>query len=92
MATQAEQIIQAITQTFGTVEKYHDFLQLSKAITQITVDVFDSDPNVYKASLNAIKVNTDEVTRQNEVAKLRKQQREFNEQIEAQIQQLLGMK
>ena len=60
------------------------------AVIDIIVDVFDSDPAVFRASLEAIRINTDEVTKQNQVEALRKQQREFNEQIEAQIQALLG--
>ena len=60
-------------------------------IGDIILRVFDSDPKVFEASLEAIRINTDKVTIQNQVDALRKQQREFNEQIEAQIQALLGM-
>ena len=60
------------------------------AIADIILRVFDADPVVFEASLEAIRINTDEVTKQNQVEALRKQQREFNEQIEAQIQALLG--
>ena len=59
-------------------------------IADIILKVFDSDPKVFEASLEAIKVNTERVTVQNQIEALRKQQREFNEQIEAQVQALLG--
>ena len=62
------------------------------AVIDIIVDVFDKDPAVFRASLEAIKINTDKMTIDNQIEELRRQQREFNEQIEAQIQQLLGMK
>jgi hypothetical protein len=61
------------------------------AVTDIILDVFDADPALFRASLEEIKVNTEKVTRDNQIEALRKQQREFNAQIEAQIQALLGL-
>ena len=61
-------------------------------IGDIILEVFESDPQVLKASLEAIKVNTERVSIENQIEALRKQQREYNEQIEAQIQELLNMK
>ena len=60
-------------------------------IGDIILRVFDADPAVFEASLEAIRINTDKVTIQNQIEALRKQQREFNENIEAEIQALLGM-
>jgi hypothetical protein len=54
--------------------------------------VFGTDVENFRASLEAIKVNTDRVTIENQIEALREQQRAYNEQIEAQIQELLGMK
>jgi hypothetical protein len=62
------------------------------AIADIIMEVFDADPEVFRASLEAIKVNTDRVTIENKIEALREQQRLYNEQIETQIQELLGMK
>jgi hypothetical protein len=60
-------------------------------IGDIILRVFDSNPAVFEASLEAIRINTDKVTIQNQIEALRKQQREFNEYIESEIQALLGM-
>jgi hypothetical protein len=92
MATQADQIVQAIIGTFGTVEAFQEYLQLSQVITQISVEVFESKPEVYRESLEAIKKNTDEVTRQNRIAEIRKEIQTFTQQKEDEIQALLGMK
>jgi hypothetical protein len=62
------------------------------AVVDIILDVFDRNPNLFRESLEEIKVNTEKVTIDNRIEALRKQQREFNAQIEAQIQELLGMK
>jgi hypothetical protein len=58
----------------------------------VILDVFGTDVENFRASLEAIKVNTDRVTIENQIEKLREQQRAYNEQIEAQIQELLGLK
>jgi hypothetical protein len=66
--------------------------QQISAIADVILDVFGNDANLFKASLTEIKVNTKKVTIENQIDALRKQQREFNEGIEAQIQALLGLK
>jgi hypothetical protein len=62
------------------------------AIADIILEVYDGDAQLFKASLEQIKVNTERVTIQNQIDALRKQQREANDAIEAQIQTLLGLK
>ena len=62
------------------------------AIADIILQEFDGDAELFRASLAQIRANTERVTIQNQIDALRKQQREFNESIEAQIQTLLGMK
>ena len=62
------------------------------AIADVILEVFGNDANLFKDSLTEIKVNTTKVTIENQIDALRKQQREFNESIEAQIQALLGLK
>ena len=61
-------------------------------IADIILKVFDKNPAVFESSLQAIKVNTEKVTIDNQVAELRKQQQAYNEQVEAQIQSLLNMR
>lgn len=61
-------------------------------IADIILRVFDSDPAAFEASLEAIKVNTDKVTIENQIEKIRKEIRKFTEEKEAEIQTLLGMK
>jgi len=62
------------------------------AVVDVILKVFGNDAALFEASLTEIKVNTKKVTIENQIDALRKQQREFNESIEAQIQALLGMK
>ena len=62
------------------------------ALTDAFIKVFGKNIPLIEASLEAIKVNTVEVTKQNEVAKLRKEIAAFVETKEAEIQALLGMK
>ena len=62
------------------------------AIADVILEVFGNDANLFKASLTEIKTNTERVTIQNQIDALRKQQREANDAIEAQIQALLGLK
>lgn len=54
--------------------------------------VFGKDVVAFEVSLEAIKVNTDKVTLDNEIEKIRKEIRKFTEEKEAEIQTLLGMK
>jgi hypothetical protein len=62
------------------------------AIADVILEVFGNDAQLFKASLAEIKTNTTKVTIENQIDALRKQQREANDAIEAQIQALLGMK
>jgi small-conductance mechanosensitive channel len=62
------------------------------AVIDIILSVFGNDAEAFKTALEEIKANTEKVTIDNKIADLRKQQREANEAIEAQIQVLLGMK
>ena len=61
------------------------------AIADVILEVFGNDANLSKDSLTEIKTNTKKVTIENQIDALRKQQREANDAIEAQIQALLGM-
>jgi hypothetical protein len=63
-----------------------------EAIANIILRVFERDPQVFEASLEAIKVNTDKITIDNRIAEIRKEIRVFTEAKEAEIQELLGMK
>lgn len=58
----------------------------------VILDVFGTDVESFRDSLQAIKVNTNRVTIDNQIAELRKQQQAFNDGIEAQIQALIGLK
>lgn len=49
------------------------------------------DTKRFEDSLQSAQKNAKRIDTENEIAELRRQQREFNEQIEAQIQELLGM-
>jgi len=60
------------------------------AIADIILEVFENDPKVFKASLAEIKTNTDSVTIANKIARLRKQIKEFTDEKNAEIQELLG--
>jgi hypothetical protein len=62
------------------------------AVIDIILEIFGNDAQLFKASLAEIKTNTTKVTIENQIDALRKQQREANDAIEAQIQALLGMK
>ena len=62
------------------------------AIADTILSVFGNDAEAFKTALEEIKANTEKVTIDNKILFLQKQQREFNEDIEAQIQNLLGMK
>ena len=62
------------------------------AVVDIILEVYAGNAALFRESLEEIKANTERVTIQNKVDDLRKQQREANEAIEAQIQTLLGMK
>ena len=61
------------------------------AIADIILRVFDADPAVFEASLTSIKVNTAEVDKQNEIARIRKEIAAFVALKEDEIQALLGM-
>ncbi len=61
-------------------------------IGDIILDVFDKDPQVFKSSLEAIRVNTEKVTIENQIAAIRKEIANFVETKEAEIQSLLDMK
>lgn len=61
-------------------------------IGDIILDVFDKDPEVFKSSLEAIRVNTEKVTIENQIAEIRKEIANFVETKEAEIQSLLDMK
>lgn len=62
------------------------------AIADIILKVFDGDPVVFEESLKSIKINTNRVTIENQIEDLRRQKQEYEAQIEAEIQRLLGMK
>jgi len=49
------------------------------------------DSKRFEDSLQSVQKNAKRIDTENEIAELRRQQREYNEQIEAQIQELLGM-
>ncbi len=49
------------------------------------------DTKRFEDSLQSAQKNAKRIDTENEIAELRRQQREYNEQIEAQIQELLGM-
>jgi len=49
------------------------------------------DTKRFEDSLQSVQKNAKRIDTENQIAELRRQQREFNEQIEAQIQELLGM-
>ncbi len=49
------------------------------------------DTKRFEDSLQSVQKNAKRIDTENEIAELRRQQREYNEQIEAQIQELLGM-
>jgi hypothetical protein len=66
--------------------------QQINAVIDIILEIFGNDAQLFKASLAEIKTNTTKVTIENQIDALRKQQREANDAIEAQIQALLGMK
>ena len=66
--------------------------QQISAVIDIILETFGNDAQLFKASLAEIKTNTTKVTIENQIDALRKQQREANDAIEAQIQALLGMK
>jgi hypothetical protein len=66
--------------------------QQISAVIDIILEIFGNDAQLFKASLTEIKTNTTKVTIENQIDALRKQQREANDAIEAQIQALLGMK
>lgn len=62
------------------------------ALTDCFIEVFGRDTKLIKASLEAIRINTDKVTIDNKVAEIRKEIAAFVEAKEAIIQELLGMK
>jgi hypothetical protein len=66
--------------------------QQISAVIDIILEIFGNDAQLFKASLTEIKTNTNKVTIENQIDALRKQQREANDAIEAQIQELLGLK
>ncbi len=49
------------------------------------------DTKRFEDSLQSVQKNAKRIDTENQIAELRRQQREYNEQIEAQIQELLGM-
>lgn len=61
-------------------------------IADIILRVFDANPEVFEASLKAIKVNTDKVTLENRLAAIDAEIKAFVEQKEAEKQALLGLK
>lgn len=61
-------------------------------IGDIILRVFDSKPEVFEASLEAIRINTDKITIDNQIAAIRKDIADFVEQKEAEIQSMLNMR
>ena len=49
------------------------------------------DSKAFEDSVESMRKNTNRISVENQIAELRKQQKDFNETIEAQIQALLGM-
>jgi hypothetical protein len=62
------------------------------AIADIILKVFGGDATAFETAMKEIMENTEKVTLDNKIAELRKQQQAANEDFEAQIQALLGLK
>jgi len=62
-----------------------------QAVVDIILEVFQSDPAVFRASLEEIKTNTEAVTIENQIAAIRKEIQAFTAAKEAEIQALLDM-
>ena len=60
-------------------------------ILETLAKTFDYDLPLFEASMLAIKVNTEKVTLDNQIAAIRKEINAFVEQKEAEIQSLLKM-